>query len=71
MRLTEIQTFLLQQVADKPRVKSVALPLGCKELEAAGLITVSAVNIQDLLVEITEKGRQALLKHREDPEGID
>jgi hypothetical protein len=65
MVLTDVHVELLRQLIELPenmRIKDpYNMPIGCKELEAAGYAAfLAAGNPQDLLVEITDKGRQAL-----------
>jgi DNA-binding PadR family transcriptional regulator len=60
MNLSANHIALLEQPADKQRVTSGTIPDGCDDLEAAGYVTTTAVNLSDILTAITDAGRQAL-----------
>jgi hypothetical protein len=62
MRLTDAHIALLRRLQADPRILSVHSLSTCDELEQAGYITVSALVLEGLAVQITATGREALLQ---------
>jgi DNA-binding MarR family transcriptional regulator len=60
MKLSAAHIALLEQLAEKQRVTYGTVPDGCDELEAAGYVTATTVNLSEILIEITAAGRRAL-----------
>jgi len=60
MELSSTHIGLLRRLAEKPGMSVASVPPACHELERAGYVTITAGNLQDLYVEITDAGRAAL-----------
>jgi len=63
MTLTKEQINLLRRLRELPQNKRVSMggvPPRYKELIEAGYVTTQLPNVSDLLLEITDKGRQAI-----------
>jgi hypothetical protein len=61
MTLTQVLIELLRQLDAKPQVSSVRFPPLCHDLELAGYAKITpSSNLQNLHVEITPAGREAL-----------
>jgi hypothetical protein len=61
MTLMRVHIELLRQLNAKPRVSSVRFPPLCHDLELAGYAKITpSKTLQDLQVEITSAGREAL-----------
>jgi hypothetical protein len=61
MTLTKVHIELLRQLDAKPQVSSVRFPPLCHDLELAGYAKITpSKTLQDLHVEITPAGREAL-----------
>jgi DNA-binding PadR family transcriptional regulator len=64
MKLTETHMELLDQLRDGPRTRTGTSPTELRELEAAGYVTTSAVNVSEVRAEITDLGKTTLDSYR-------
>jgi hypothetical protein len=60
MNLTQAHLGLLAQLAIKSQVSSGSVPVLCKDLEQAGFVTIVPINISEILIEISQAGRNRL-----------
>jgi hypothetical protein len=60
MALSELQTYLLRQLFDKPLRRIGRIPPFCLDLEAQSYARISSARPADFSVEIMDKGRGAL-----------
>jgi hypothetical protein len=71
MTLTRVHIELLQQLNAKPQVSSVRFPPLCHDLELAGYAKITAKKtLQDLHVEITPAGQEALQRVARQTQGV-
>ncbi len=60
MKLSALHIALLKRLAEKQCMTYGGVPDGCDDLERAGFVTTTAVNISENLTAITDAGRRAL-----------
>jgi hypothetical protein len=60
MKLSAQHISLLEELAVKKSVTYGGVRDGCEDLERAGHVTTTAVNLSEILTAITDAGRRAL-----------